>query len=108
MPQEASASPLLKRVQQLPSSPGWIEYRIDWKDRPPAGLEWFAPPSQSVNFSRIELQTNGGTTVLRAAYDVLDGHRPPAVLPGSVLAFQTASGQRGGIELSVNIPPPQQ
>jgi len=108
MPVEASASPLVSQVEQLPSSPGWIEYRIDWKGHPPGGLEWFPPPSPSVSFSRIELQTNGSTTLLRAGYDVLAGHKPPATLHGSVLGFQTEAGQRGGIELSINIATPRQ
>jgi len=75
--------------------PGEILIRIDWRDAPPADIEWFPPASDALNFGAPRVDTKGKTTTITAPVERLAGQQLEEKLPDSVVAYRTPAGRSG-------------
>ena len=70
---------------------------VMWKDRDPTNVEWYAPPSDQIQFSDVRTSSARKSTAVRAAYKVLTKRQVPEEILHSLLAYDGADGARHAI-----------
>lgn len=83
---------------------GTLSITIEWKDQPPAKINWFPPAVDRVLFNKVKIGSSGKMTTIVVGFD-LTGKKesiPPSL--ESVLAYESI-GQYHGFALPVQIVP---
>ena len=79
------------------------QFTVDWNPQVKAEkLEWFPPPSQEIEFSRIDVKTSGATTSVHFVARPMGRMNPNPGTIDSVLAY-TVDGQRKGLVVPIKI-----
>lgn len=74
---------------------------IEW-NKPAQSVEWFPPPSDEINFTDVEVKSDGTKTTVRFKAQPLAGKKPAAQTLQSVLAY-SVNGQRKGLLIPLHV-----
>jgi DsbC/DsbD-like thiol-disulfide interchange protein len=70
---------------------------VMWKDGDPTNVEWYAPPSDQIQFSDVRTTSARKSTAVRAAFKILTKTQVPEETLYSLLAYDGPDGARHGI-----------
>jgi DsbC/DsbD-like thiol-disulfide interchange protein len=74
-----------------------LSITIDWRNDPPAQIQWFPPATPAVSFNDVRIQTSQKTTTISANLEFLAGQPIPTGALQSVLGYNLANETRGTI-----------